>query len=252
MVYNHNTLTTMKMTTIFTILKEFENDFASNKMSSKERETAFLILYINKQSKDIQQDFKDFCLEELKTNEHEMQYWIPQILIKLNDTELISKIHAIFCQFYRSNNPFAKNVFLVLMKLRDAEHTHLQDYYFFVENVLQINETFSFTSVIEYIAINQEHALNVLSNYYVELFSSQAKHFTYLSSYIFVPYLFFTETSFEYMQQLIKQTYKKEKHAGMQLKKLFKDYATLTPNENRIEAKNKQHMLECLNMISFN
>jgi hypothetical protein len=220
-------------------------------MSDTSRVITFFCLYINRQDKHTQYQFKDFFVRELATNAHNNQDWAVDVLMKLNDKKLTDSIYHIFCKSIVENNPRKGRIFLLLITLKDDASSHVSLYYDFVEKevkqqIFLYQDAFSLNLLVKYLAINHQHSLNILSDYYAKFISVTTQR---NESNIFIPCLFFSKNSCEYMKDLITMTYLKNQQSGIHLKKLFTDYAKYCSVENKEEWNNMQNMILQLNSI---
>jgi hypothetical protein len=241
---------------ILNIIEKFESNYALPKYEERERELTFLCLYINKLTEEEQKQFKDFFVHELKTNQYDNRLWASMVLAKLSDPTLIPSIYSIFYHFYEQENFInssferSKMLFLLLMKLKDLDTTHLVIYSKYVSQVLanKLSNSYNFVLIVNYILVNTIHAIEILSDYYVKsLFATSEELVWYKRIDVFFVCEFFIANSFEYMCQLIQSIYKSNKQSGLQLKNLFMDYAIHSYCENKQDWRKKQEMKDILN-----
>jgi len=238
---------------IFEVFEEFKRDYSYEKMGSPGRVVTFFCLYINRQDKQTQDQYKDFFVRELETNAHNNQDWAVDVLMKLNDRNLIDNIYHIFCKSIIENKFGKERIFLLLITLKDCDTKHVSLYYDFVEKEVKNHlflhqDAFSLNILTKYLAINHQHALDILSDYYAKFISVTTKS---NESNIFTPCLFFSKNSCNYMKDLLVMVYLKNQQSGIYLKKLFADFAKHSSVENKEEWNNMQNMLLQLNAISL-
>ena len=244
---------------ILEIFEEFKGNYSSEKGCEISRIVTFFCLYIKRQENRTQQWFKDFFIRELATNAHQNQNWAVDILIKLNDNKLISDIYRVFHKYSQKNRCYENTlikgrIFLLLIKLKDNDVNHASLYYDFVEQELKeqlflYQNAFFLNLLVEYLAINFRHSLEILSDYYARLTFAKT---SINESNIFIPCLFFSQNSCLHMEDLLTMTYRKNQQSGLQLKKLFTDFAKHSPVKNKEEWNNMQNMILQLNSFFFN
>jgi len=243
---------------ILEIFDEFKRDYSYEKDSSVSRIITFFCLYINRQDDKTQHLFKDFFIRELATNKYNNQSWAVDVLIQLNDSKIIPSIFNILSTFIQqtrnSTNTYINGkILLLLIKLKDCDENHALLYSDIIEKEIKKllffhQDAFFLNLLVEYLAINTQHSLTVLSDYYATFTLITTK---INESNIFIPCRFFSKNSCLHMKELLLMTYKKSQQAGLQLKKLFMDYAKYSSVQNREEWDNMQNMINELNSISL-
>jgi len=243
---------------ILEIFDEFKRDYTIPKDSGSSKVITFFCLYIKRQDNKIQQQFKDFFIRELATNTYNNQSWAIDVLMRLNDPKLIPAIYDIFYKYSQEtinnvNVYTIGKIFLLLMTLKDCDNNHVILYYNFVEQevkkqIFLHQDAFFLNLLVEYLAVNPQHSLEILSDYYARFISASS---TRNESNIFIPCLFFSQNSCVHMKDFLTMTYQKNPQSGIYLKKLFVDFAKYHPAENKEEWNNMQNMVLHLNSISL-
>jgi len=233
---------------IIEIIQDFHKEFAYEDKVSGTSKYTFLSLYIKRQPSDVQQAFIDFCLREIENNNHGLIYDTIAILRCLNDKQIIPKLFEIFVEHYK-NNKDCKNIFLLLMRLEDTDHAHVVIYKNYVHQQLAKNVAYNFAYIIDYIAINTNDALCILSDFYIDVLKN--KSITWNQMYVFTLAVFFMKRERKPLVQLLKMIYSKSQPTGIYLQKLFMEFAKYHSVENKEEWNNLQNMILELNTISL-
>lgn len=209
----------MNISNINGSFEHFHNEFKNYKDAGVS-EQEFLALYIKRMDEKERKIFFDYCLKESNILAS------LDLLIKVNEKSVINPLFVIFKEYYRTQNIEAKNLLTALFILRDDNPSHLNFYNEFIrENVEEDISWDNFNLIGNYIYVNKENAIAILSRYYCNLSSDDKKIVSFLESRIIFLMHLFEETSFEYMKELILKTSDRNSEAGGLLKKLFCNYA---------------------------
>jgi hypothetical protein len=247
---------------ILEIFDNYRHRYADEKSSNVCSVIANFCLYINQQEEHTKIEFVSFFIREISLNTYGYQDWAIDILIKLKNQKITPIIFSIFYKTFNTSVLTKEDIsktsrmFLLLMELKDPEKHHSISYFDYVEKVIKKNlfekhDHFYLNLIMVYLDYNENHALEILSDYYVKILSNFPILTTIYDGDIFIPCLFFIENSFSPMCKLLIITHCKNKEAGEQLYRLFIDYAKKNPCENNYQWKKCQEMLNFLKKIDL-
>jgi hypothetical protein len=229
---------------IIEIIRDFHKEFAyEDKMSGTSKYT-FLSLYIKRQKKTIQQAFIDFFMREIKDNKYGFFHDALAIFRCLNNKQVILKLFDIFIECYK-NDKYCKDIFLLLIRLGDTDPDHIVIFTDYVHKKLVQNIALNYMYIIDYMIINANDALLILSDFYIN-FLTKEQVSSWNNIYIFTLAHFFMRKDLSPLLQLIDMTYEKNKSIGVLLKKLLLEYAIFSPCKNKEEWLQKKKLQEKL------
>jgi hypothetical protein len=238
-------------------IQEFIDNSSVIKADNSQQIATIIFLYIKRQSKEKRLKYESFFIRELECNKYDFRDLSAKILLKINDIGVIPQIFSIFHKLYLqeyhslcSFNP-STEIFLLLMKLKDKDIIHIESYFSYMESVIKskISHTYYFSCIVQYISINKEHAIDILSDYYCQILSLCPMVIEWNNSEVFIPVHFFYENAFYGLHELIQTTYRKSKQAGVCLEKLFRDYVINSCCDNKEDWLNKQNLIRHLDII---
>jgi hypothetical protein len=234
----------MKDTEIIEIIRDFYKEFAYEDKMSGTSKYIFLSLYIKRQEVAFQQAFIDFFIREIKDDRYGLLHDALAILGRLNNKQVIPQLFEIFVECYR-NDKDCKNIFLLLMKLGDTKPEHIAVYTDYVHQKLAQNAAFNYSYIIDYIAINTNDALSILSDFYIDILTKE-QELSWNNMYIFYLAYFFMKNELMPLFQLIDMVYNKNHDIGVLLRKLLLQYAIHSPCKNKEEWLQKKKLEEKL------
>jgi len=239
----------MKDTEIIEIIQDFHKEFAyEDKMSGTSKYT-FLSLYIKRQEITVQQAFIDFSIREIKDNKYGFYYDAIEILSRLSNKQVISQLFEIFVECYK-NNKDCKNIFRLLIRLEDTVPEHIATYTEYVHQKLVQHAVFNYGYIIDYIAINTNDALLILSDVYIDVLTKKQVS-SWNNMYIFYLVYFFMNREPEPLLRLIGMVYSKNNEIGVLLRKFLIEHTKFSPCKNREEWNQKKKLQEKLEIFNF-
>lgn len=206
---------------IINMIKEIEGQFKSYKDGGQS-----FIKYLSKKVLNSPDDEKreiiSFFLDEIKLDRNGFYSIALQTINEMGTQELAPSIEKIYNEVASyKDEQWRYSIIELLMKLRYGSPKAL--YSEFITSFLKIHPERGYFILVQYCNVDPERALPLLSDYYANSFLNKDMQ-DFMDSRIGFLFSYFIENPIDYFPDLIRQTFVRNKAAGLHLKELLIEY----------------------------
>ncbi len=163
----------------------------------------------------------DFFLSEIQYNDNKLWSLCLETLVEMNMVSLAAKLENIYIVEQRTKDDIWKfELINSMLKLQYKSNIYTN----YIKTLIIEKPGNGYFLLIYYSSINPDIALNILSDFYAKYLDSDKKIQVFVKSRLNFLFEYILKNSIHFVPKLVQVTSKKNKKAGLFLKKIFVEY----------------------------